>query len=100
MTCGGDLLQERVGFRNIAIDGTRVFLNGKPLQIKGVNRHEDHPDWGYALPEHLMLRDLDLLEELGANSVRGSHYPNDQRFLDLCDERGIFVHGRDSDVAV
>lgn len=85
----GDDCIERMGFRDISIDGDRVLLNGEPLHIAGVNRHEDHPDWGFALPPHLMLRDLELLRDLGANSIRGSHYPNDQRFLDLCDERGI-----------
>lgn len=86
---GGDELRERVGFRRITVQGRQLHLNGQPLFIKGVNRHEDHPEWGCALPEHLMARDLDLIQELGANAVRGSHYPNDQRFLDMCDERGI-----------
>jgi beta-glucuronidase len=86
---GDDDLIERTGFRDIRVQGQRVLLNGEPLRIVGVNRHEDHPDWGLALPEHLMLRDLWLLEDWGGNSIRGSHYPNDQRFLDLCDERGI-----------
>lgn len=85
----GDDAIERTGFREVRVQGTRVLLNGEPLRIVGVNRHEDHPDWGFALPEHLMLRDLALLQEWGGNAIRGSHYPNDQRFLDLCDERGI-----------
>ncbi len=84
-----DDLIDRTGFCEVRVQGDRVLLNGEPLQIVGVNRHEDHPDWGCALPEHLMLRDLDLVQEWGANAIRGSHYPNDQRFLDLCDERGI-----------
>jgi beta-glucuronidase len=66
-----------------------MLLNGEPVQILGVNRHEDHPEWGFALPQRLMLRDLDLANDLGANAIRGAHYPNDQRMLDLCDERGI-----------
>jgi len=87
----GDDLCERTGFREITIDQTRVLINGEPLSIRGVNRHEDHPDWGFALPEHLMLRDLELLRDLGCNAIRCSHYPNDQRILDLCDELGILV---------
>ncbi len=85
----GDDSIERTGFRELQIDGSRVLLNGEPLRLAGVNRHEDHPDWGFALPPHLLLRDLEILRDLGANSIRGSHYPNDQRLLDLCDEQGI-----------
>lgn len=86
---GDDDLVERTGFTDIRVRGQQVTLNGRPLEIVGVNRHEDHPDWGAALPEHLMLRDLWLLQDWGGNAIRGAHYPNDQRFLDLCDERGI-----------
>lgn len=85
----GDEVIERTGFREIRVEGTQILLNGEPLVVRGVNRHEDHPDWGPALPEHLMIRDLDLLRDLGANAIRGSHYPQDPRMLDLCDERGI-----------
>jgi len=85
----GDDLIERTGFRQIAIMGEQIHLNGEPLHLRGVNRHEDHPDWGLALPPHLMLRDLELIEDLHINALRGSHYPNDQRMLDLCDERGL-----------
>ena len=85
----GDDVIDRTGFRSLVVRGTDVLLNGEPLRIRGVNRHEDHPDWGFALPPHLMLRDLELLADLGATSIRGAHYPNDQRLLDLCDERGI-----------
>lgn len=85
----GDDAIERTGFRSLEVRGHDVLLNGEPIRIQGVNRHEDHPDWGSALPQHVMLRDLELLTDLGANGIRGSHYPNDQRLLDLCDERGI-----------
>lgn len=85
----GDDVIERTGFRSLVVRGTDILLNGVPLHIRGVNRHEDHPDWGPALPLPLMLQDLDLLADLGATSIRGTHYPNDERLLDLCDERGI-----------
>jgi beta-glucuronidase len=85
----GDDLIERTGFRELVIEGREVLLNGEPLRIRGVNRHEDHPDWGLALPQHLMMRDLDLAQDLNLNALRGAHYPNDQRMLDLCDERGL-----------
>lgn len=86
---GGDDIIDRTGFRELEVSGSDILLNGTPLRIRGVNRHEDHPDWGFALPPHLMLRDLELLADMGATSIRGAHYPNDQRLLDLCDERGI-----------
>jgi beta-glucuronidase len=91
MSFGGDDLIERTGFRQISVRGTEILLNGAPVRLFGVNRHEDHPDWGFALPEHLILRDLDLVHDLGANAIRGSHYPQDPRMIDLCDERGILL---------
>ena len=86
-----DDLIDRFGFREIAIEGKRILLNGAPLYIRGVCRHEDHPQYGCALPFAAMAYDLQLVKSLGANSVRTAHYPNDERFLDLCDELGILV---------
>ncbi len=86
-----DDLIERFGFREIGICGKKILLNNKPLLIKGFCRHEDHPEFCAALPVQAMAYDLDLICDMGANSVRTSHYPNDSRFLDLCDERGILV---------
>lgn len=82
---------DRVGFRTIETSGSRLLLNGEPVFLKGFNRHEDHPDFGCALPVELMRRDLELFRDMGANAVRTSHYPNDERFLDLCDEMGFLV---------
>ncbi len=84
-----DDLIDRVGFRKIEAIGYKMYLNGKPFMIKGVNRHEEHPDLGFAFPEAMMGRDLELMEDMGVNSIRGSHYPNARPFLDLCDERGM-----------
>lgn len=86
-----DDLIDRFGFREIKIEGKQIFLNGKKLKIKGLCRHEDHPQFGCALPYAAIAADLDILQHLGANSVRTAHYPNDEIFLDLCDERGILV---------
>lgn len=86
-----DDLWDRFGFRTVAVEGQNILLNGSPLQLIGVNRHEDHPDFGCAIPVEMMQRDLAIIRELGCNMVRTSHYPNDRRFLDLCDERGILV---------
>ena len=86
-----DDLIERVGFRTVTTENGRIQLNGQDIILKGYNRHEDHPLVGASFPYQLLVQDLELLIETGANSVRTSHYPNDERFLDLCDERGIAV---------
>ena len=86
-----DDLIDRFGFRVITIQDGRILLNGSPLRIRGLCRHEDHPHFGCALPYEAMMHDLLQIKDLGANSVRTAHYPNDERFLDLCDELGILV---------
>lgn len=86
-----DDLIERFGFREICVQGKYILLNGKRLRIKGVCRHEDHPDYGCALPYQAIYNDLVLIKQMGANSIRTAHYPNDEIFLDLCDELGILV---------
>ena len=86
-----DDLIDRFGFREITIRDGRILLNGSPLRIRGLCRHEDHPHFGCALPYEAMMHDLLQIKDLGANSMRTAHYPNDERFLDLCDELGILV---------
>lgn len=86
-----DDLIERVGFRTVEIIEQKIHLNGERIFLKGFNRHEDYGVFGCAIPLQLMTQDLDLMQDMGANSVRTCHYPNDERFLDLCDERGILV---------
>jgi len=86
-----DDLIDRFGFREITVEGKKILLNGQPMRIKGLCRHEDHPQFGCALPYAAMAADLEIIRHLGANSVRTSHYPNDEVFLDLCDEMGILV---------
>ena len=86
-----DDIIDRFGFREICVEGQKILLNGKSLRIKGVCRHEDHPDYGCALPYQAIYNDLVLIQQMGANSIRTAHYPNDEIFLDLCDELGILV---------
>lgn len=86
-----DDLIERVGFRTVEIKGTKIYLNGEPIYMKGFNRHEDYAVDGCAVTLQHMVQDMDLMQDMNANAVRTCHYPNDERFLDLCDERGIFV---------
>ncbi len=91
ISCRGDELVERFGLRIVKAEKGKIFLNGKPVKLFGFNRHESHPEFGAAQPLELIVEDLDTLKDLGANFIRGSHYPQDQRFLDLCDERGLLV---------
>lgn len=83
--------RDRIGFREVAVDGREILLNGEPVELRGVNRHEDHPEWGAAQPLRIMREDLARIREAGLNCVRCSHYPNHPRFLDLCDELGLLV---------
>jgi beta-glucuronidase len=80
----------RFGFRTVAVEGPRIVLNGKRFWMLGANRHEDHPEWGPAVPAHLTRRDIEILKALGANTVR-SHYPPSELFLDYCDQAGLLV---------
>lgn len=86
-----DDLIERVGFRLVTTNDARIQLNDKDIVLKGFNRHEDHPAVGASFPLALLAQDLELIIASGSNCVRTSHYPNDERFLDLCDEKGIVV---------
>ena len=86
-----DDLIERVGFREVKVAGRQLLLNGEPIRLRGYNRHEDHGLFGCAIPLQAIAHDLELMRDLGCNFVRTAHYPNDQRFLDLCDEMGFYV---------
>lgn len=86
-----DDLIERVGFRSVTADKGGILLNGEKVFLKGFNRHEDYGTVGCAIPLPLMVQDMDIMQDLGVNALRTCHYPNDERFLDLCDERGILV---------
>ena len=86
-----DGVSARFGIRTVEAKAKRLWLNGKLLALKGVNRHESHPTFGAATPEQVMLADIQNLKSLGGNFIRGAHYPQAQRFLDLCDENGVLV---------
>jgi beta-glucuronidase len=88
---GDDDFCTRVGLRTVGSKDGRLAINDEPVALLGVNRHEAHPDFGHAVPPQIELGDLQLLRELGANFLRGSHYPQDDGLLDLCDELGILV---------
>ena len=80
-----------IGFRESEIKHAQLLVNGKPVYIKGVNRHEHDPRTGHVVDEASMIRDLKLMKENNINSVRTSHYPNDPRWYELCDIYGMYV---------
>ncbi|WP_079912753.1 glycoside hydrolase family 2 protein [Paenibacillus sp. 32352] len=88
---GEDDYIDRTGFRTVEVSDGQILLNGKKLYLQGVNRHEEHPEWGFAFPPKLMLKDLAILQDLGCNIVRGSHYPQSQFWIDLLDEHGMLL---------
>ena len=87
-----DDLYDRVGFRLVEVKSDGVYLNGRHVELLGVNRHEEHPDFGFAFPEALMERDIDIAVKMGCNTIRGAHYPNNPLFVDMLDERGILFY--------
>ena len=86
-----EVIPVRVGFRKVEIKDKQLTINGKPIIIKGVNRHELDPDGGYIVSRERMLQDLQIMKEHNINAVRTSHYPNDNMWYDLCDSVGIYV---------
>ncbi|MCC3768013.1 glycoside hydrolase family 2 TIM barrel-domain containing protein [Streptomyces sp. UNOC14_S4] len=86
-----EVQRTRVGFRTISCGRGKLTINGRTLVFRGVNRHEFDPDHGQAVPLHRMVQDIRIMKQHNINAVRTSHYPNDPRWLDLCDEFGLYV---------
>lgn len=79
------------GIRQVGTAGRRITLNGEPVYLKGVNRHESHYEFGATTPRQLMYEDIRNLKDLGGNFIRGAHYAQSDDFLSLCDELGVLV---------
>lgn len=79
------------GIRQVGTANGRITLNGEPVYLKGVNRHEAHYEFGATTPVQLMYEDIRNLKDLGGNFIRGSHYAQCEAFLNLCDEMGVLV---------
>lgn len=90
---GGSIEQvhKRIGFREIEVRGTQVFVNGKAIKLRGVCRHEVHPLLGRSLSDEQWRRDAELYLQGNCNFIRTSHYPPAEEFIDYCDEMGLFV---------
>ena len=86
-----ETLSARTGFRKVEIKGRLFLVNGTPVKLKGVNRHENWPEVGHAITEAQMVRDLELIKQGNCNLVRTCHYSDDPRWYELCDEYGIFL---------
>ncbi len=86
-----DRIRERFGLRTIATQGQQILLNGEPIELRGFNRHEAHPELGPVQPPALMLEDAQWLKRMNGNFLRCVHYPQNEQFFDLCDELGILV---------
>ncbi|MGW0705819.1 glycoside hydrolase family 2 TIM barrel-domain containing protein [Streptomyces sp. NPDC002643] len=91
LRAGGETIPLRIGFRTVSVEGGVFKVNGRPVLLRGVNRHEFHPDHGRVLDEATMREDIVLMKRHNINAVRTSHYPPDSRFLELCDELGLWV---------
>ena len=87
----GEVVAVQIGFRNLEIIGRELRINGRPVLIRGVNRHDFHPETGRVVSEDDLRADVIAMKQFGFNAVRTSHYPSDPRFLDLCDEYGLYV---------
>ena len=86
-----DFTEILFGFRTVEIVGNQVLVNGKPILIKGADRHELSATGGYIVTEAEMIRDIRIMKELNINAVRTCHYPDDPRWLALCDRYGLYV---------
>ena len=86
-----EVLSTKVGVRQVELLDGQLCVNGVPILIKGVNRHEHDPDRGKTLTTESMIRDIELMKQFNINAVRTSHYPNDPRWYDLCDRYGIYL---------
>ena len=82
---------QKVGFRSISIKNGQLLINGQPIKIRGVNRHEHDPYTARVMTEQRMLQDLQLMKQANVNAVRLSHYPNCPRWYELCDSIGMYV---------
>lgn len=91
LTCGEEHFCQFVGIRRFEIHGRVLYVNGKAVKGKGMNRHDSHPETGAAVTLEHMLRDLFILKAHNVNMIRTAHYPNDPRFLGLCDKLGFYV---------
>lgn len=83
--------ETKIGFRSVEIKDGMMLVNGKQVRLRGVNRHEMDPETGHVMTEERMIEDIKLLKQCNINAVRTCHYPNTERWYELCDEYGIYL---------
>ncbi len=88
---GGEYISLPLAVKRIEIKNKTLLLNGQKIKLRGINRHDSHPETGYVIPVEHMKNDLLLLKRANVNTIRTSHYPNDPRFLTMCDELGFMI---------
>ena len=86
-----EVIPQRIGFKKVEIKNSQLLVNGQPIYIKGVNRHEMDPDGGYVVSRKRMIQDIQIMKQFNINAVRTCHYPDDPQWYDLCDEYGLYV---------
>lgn len=91
MKAGEEYIAQKTGFKRLEIKDSIVYMNGQKIKLWGINRHDSNPKTGYAVSLDQMKEDLYILKRANCNCIRTSHYPNDPRFMELCDELGFMV---------
>lgn len=91
LTCRKDSVRDRVGFREIRVQGMDILLNGKPIFLKGISCHEDSAPNGKALTDEERIENIHIAKELGCNFMRAAHYPHSERISQLADEMGLLL---------
>ncbi|MDD4700247.1 MAG: glycoside hydrolase family 2 TIM barrel-domain containing protein [Oscillospiraceae bacterium] len=86
-----EIIPNQIGIREVQIENSVLKLNGRPIKLKGVNRHDFNAKTGYVCTIADMTKDLELMKRHNINAIRTSHYPNDPRFLELCDKYGFYI---------
>ncbi len=86
-----EVIPQKVGFRKVEMKNGQFCVNGQPVLIKGANRHEMDPDYGYAVSLERMKQDIQIMKRFNINAVRTCHYPDDNRWYELCDKYGLYV---------
>ena len=86
-----EVIPVKVGFRKVEMKNAQLLVNGQPVLIKGVNRHELDPDGGYVISKERMIQDIQVMKQFNLNAVRTCHYPDNNFWYELCDQYGIYV---------
>lgn len=86
-----EVIPVKTGFRKIELKNAQILVNGQPVLFKGADRHEMDPDGGYVVSRERMLQDILRMKQLNINAIRTCHYPDDNRWYNLCDEYGIYL---------